>query len=193
MSKITTSLGLIFSWFQARSLPLSELLQSGLQAILIDTLIKDLPFSFPEELAELYSWCNGTTLSQEYNLNAHYFLPGYYLLSLQDALHYYLTYSTSDSWDHSWFPIMASGSGDFYVINCGGKGQKNNSVLNFIRGEYNTPLVYLNIHAMLLTIAECYEVGAYFIDELGFLKVDYELEAAISLKHNPSVEEWENL
>ena len=191
ISDIEEALDRIISWFKSQDMPLIELLEPGLSTASIKAQSNSLPIQLPEDLIRIYLWRNGTTLSQEHNLNSHYFQPGYYLLSLKNAMHYYQIYRAGANWDPFWFPILASGGGDFYVVVCGSDVRENGQILNFIRGENDTPRIYLNIKTMIFTIAECYDSGAYFLDEFGFLKINYKLEAEIAQELNPGVEEWQ--
>ena len=81
---LETALERIVTWHKQHGRKMVNLLQPGLTAQAITAATAGLPLN--DDLVQLYMWRNGTRVSQEYVLNDHYFIRGYYLLSLEDAL-----------------------------------------------------------------------------------------------------------
>lgn len=174
----------IFTWHKQRGRKVVDLLQPGLTAQMVTD--RKAPFVLNDDLLLLYTWHNGTRVSQEYILNDHYFIPGYYLMSLDDALDSYHNLIANTNWQKCWFPILTSGGGDYYGV---GQEQQGH-VINYIRGYPDHPVKYLNITTMMQTVAQCYECGAYYLDERGFFKVNADAERRIAKKLNPGVKYW---
>jgi cell wall assembly regulator SMI1 len=174
----------IFSWYKQHGRKVVALLQPGLTAQMITgrkaTLVLD------ADVVHLYMWRNGTRFSQEYVLNDHYFTPGYYLLSLVDAPDVYLSRIANPDWQKCRFPILTSGGGDYYGVDHAQQGH----VIHHIRDYPNHPVQYLSITAMMQTVAECYESGAYSFDDRGFFEVNADVERMIA-RLNPSLDYWQ--
>lgn len=187
MEDLKDALGRILLWHETHNRLIVNLLQKGLSVSEVGGKTAALPFNFTEELVELYTWRNGTKVSQQHTLNDHYFLPGYYLLSLEDAIYNYQSLEDSLVELTPGLPILTSGGGDFYIAQCGEEIEVSGGVINYLRGEYEHPYTYLTVTSMMITVAECYETGAYFLTNDGLLKIDNVMEANIARKFNPGV------
>ncbi|MFT3943628.1 MAG: hypothetical protein QM705_07370 [Ancrocorticia sp.] len=73
--------------------------------------------SFPE-LEALYAWRDGTD-TDGVKLGEIDIFPGFYLLSLEDAILNYQAFVGDMRWQVGWLPLFADGGGDFYVIDLG--------------------------------------------------------------------------
>ena len=53
-------------------------------------------------------------------------------------------------------------------------------------------MAYSSLTNMMLTIAECYETGAYYLSEDGFVEENKAKAAKILKKYNPDILERDN-
>lgn len=177
---------------QRRSRPVAGLLLPGLTRPEIDHLTAPLPFLLPEELKTVYEWRNGTQADAGDILGDLHFFPGFYLLSLNEAIECFNERRYAPQWRIGWFPIFADGAGDFYLVRCLDKPVESAEVIGFIHGEPEQSVEYESIRAMMETIAECYETSAFFVDHDGYLEMDDDQHCLIAQKYNPGVKEWQS-
>lgn len=197
MSAIKNALERILKWLKKNQNDTE--LQSGLLIREIDEKVAELPLKLPKEVYELYQWRNGTANDVE-------FFPGYWFLSLELAVDIYCRnmniekklqepYENNndlellthiETWNQYWFPIFEL-SGQFYFVNCSDISKDTGTVWNFFP-EFGYPeLSYETLTAMMFTIAECYETGAYYLDDEDCLEKDELKAAEIKQKNNPSL------
>jgi cell wall assembly regulator SMI1 len=174
----------IVTWHKQHGRKVVDLLQPGLTAQSITAATAGLLLN--DEVVQLYMWRNGTRVSQEYVLNDHYFTPGYYLLSLEDALDAYHSLIGNTDWENGCFPILTSGGGDYYGVNHEQQGR----VIHYVRDYPDHPVKYLSLSTMMQTVAECYESGAYSLDDRGFFEVNADAERMIASGLNPGLDYW---
>ncbi|UNV66854.1 SMI1/KNR4 family protein [Streptococcus oralis] len=93
-----------------------EHLNSGITSLKIQELFEEIPLQPNQDLHALYAWRNGSKDSEGITLGELAFFPGFYLMSLEESVQTYLELIETDTWDQSWFPIFASGGGDFYAM-----------------------------------------------------------------------------
>jgi hypothetical protein len=113
MSELTFALERIGAWYQEKQA--RSVFQPGLSRNVIDNLVKDLPFPVPEEIHELYEWCNGSPDDSDAIIfHQQYLLPLERAVSLRQG--YGLNYG-DDIWqdDPSWFPIFRLWCGQISV------------------------------------------------------------------------------
>ena len=88
------------------------------------------------ELEELYGWKNGTSIAGVAAVDDIHLFPGFYLLSIEDAVANYRAFAPDARWMGGWLPVFANGGGDFYVLDlntsagvpCGTSGSKSPSI-----------------------------------------------------------------
>jgi cell wall assembly regulator SMI1 len=185
LDRIVASLAQLGRRFPALLLP-------GLSKREIESWEAKLPFSLTRELDSLYQWRNGTRAYEGDLLGDLYFFPGFYLLSLEEAVQTYKEREDAPQWRKGWFPLFADGAGDFYLIRCTRKKTDSSGVIGFIHGEPEQILEYESLPSMIRTLADCYAEGAFFLDEDGYLDMDDEEHRRIAHKHNPGVSEWQS-
>lgn len=169
--------------------PIQDLLQEGLSVFEINKMVQVLPFRFPPELIELYSWKNGTKCADGDLLDDLHFFPGFYFMSLEEALSGYLEFEKHPQWNKFWFPFFANGGGDFYATDSN-SDELCPKVLGFLLGEEEQSYEYQSVTSMMKTIAECYAKGAYYLASDGTIGVNDDLEKPIGKMHNPNIEYW---
>lgn len=178
-------LNAIYKHLSRLNRPVVRLLDDGLSADQVRTRLDELPFAPTEELAALYQWRNGTRYDENATYDDIYFFPGYYLLSLDDAIEHYRSLVEAGVWDRKWIPVFASGGGDFYAVfdaSC-----KNPGVIDFLRGEPDTPIEFTSLTRMMRTLLECLENGALYNGEEGTFEIDYDAYHTVAYKHAPDV------
>jgi SMI1 / KNR4 family (SUKH-1) len=79
MSELTSALERIGAWYQEKQS--RSVFQPGLSRSAINDLVKDLAFPIPEEVYELYEWCNGSPDDSDAIL-----FHQQYLLPLEEAV-----------------------------------------------------------------------------------------------------------
>jgi len=163
-------------------------LNPGLSSQKIQELFEEIPLQPNQDLHALYAWRNGSEDSEGITLGELAFFPGFYFMSLEESIQTYLELRETDDWKKSWFPIFASGGGDFYAMNLAPESQGQ------IHGVYvyeEEPQVeYRSLESMLTALKNCYEQGIIFRNEQGYLDMDYRKHAEIAHDINPDLKIW---
>ena len=163
-------------------------LNPGISSQQIQELFEKIPLQPTQDLRALYTWRNGSEDSEGITLGELAFFPGFYLMSLEESIQTYLELRARDTWDKSWFPIFASGGGDFYAMNLAPEAQ--GQILGFYVFEEEGQVEYWSLKSMLATLKACYEQGIIFRNEQGYLDMDYKKHAEIAHEINPDVKIW---
>jgi len=163
-------------------------LNPGISSQQIQELFEKIPLQPTQELRALYTWRNGSEDSEGITLGELAFFPGFYLMSLEESIQTYLELRERYGWDKSWFPIFASGGGDFYAMNLASEAQ--GQILGFYVFEEEPQVEYRSLKSMLTTFKVCYEQGIIFRNEQGYLDMDYRKHAEIAHEINPDVKMW---
>jgi len=163
-------------------------LNPGISSQQIQELFEKIPLQPTQDLRALYTWRNGSEDSEGITLGELAFFPGFYLMSLEESIQTYLELRARDAWDKSWFPIFASGGGDFYAMNLAPEAQ--GQILGFYVFEEEGQVEYWSLKSMLATLKACYEQGIIFRNEQGYLDMDYKKHAEIAHEINPDVKIW---
>ena len=163
-------------------------LNPGISSQQIQELFEKIPLHPTQDLHALYTWRNGSKDCEGITLGELAFFPGFYLMSLEESIQTYLELRERNGWDKFWFPIFASGGGDFYAMNLAPEAQGQ------IHGVYvyeEEPQVeYQSLESMLATLKACYEQGIIFRNEQGYLDMDYREHAEIAHDINPDLKIW---
>jgi cell wall assembly regulator SMI1 len=157
----------------------------------IRKMTSGLPFALPREVETLYQWRDGTMVRAGDRLDKVYFFPGFYLLSLEEAVQTYAERRDAPQWRPEWFPLFANGGGDFYLAWCRSEMTQTAPIVGFMHGEPEQIVEYESLTAMVRTLAACYDSGAFFLDEDNTLEVDDEMHRQLALRFNPGIEEWQ--
>jgi len=166
------------------------LLQPGLSTVDTRAWEARLPFLLPLELEQLYRWHDGTRVDEGVQLDSVYFFPGFYLLSLEEAVETFMERRDAPQWQEGWFPVFADGGGDFYLASCTNEKKETAEIIGFIHGEPQQPVEYESLTAMIKTIDACYAEGAFFIAEDNTLEIDDDLHREVARRLNPEIPEW---
>lgn len=163
-------------------------LNPGISSQQIQELFEEIPLQPTQDLRALYTWRNGSKDCEGITLGELAFFPGFYLMSLEESIQTYLELRETDAWGKSWFPIFASGGGDFYAMNLAPEGQ--GQILGFYVFEEEAQVEYRSLKSMLATLKACYEQGIIIRNERGYLDMDYRKHAEIAHDINPEVKIW---
>ena len=163
-------------------------LNPGLSSQQIQELFEEIPLQPNQDLRALYTWRNGSKDCEGITLGELAFFPGFYLMSLEESIQTYMELRARNGWDKSWFPIFASGGGDFYAMNLAPEAQ--GQILGFYVFEEEGQVEYRSLKSMLATLKACYEQGIIFRNEQGYLDMDYRKHAEIAHDINPEVKLW---
>ena len=163
-------------------------LNPGISSQQIQELFEEIPLQPTQDLRALYSWRNGSKDCEGITLGELAFFPGFYLMSLEESIQTYLELRARDAWDKSWFPIFASGGGDFYAMNLAPEAQ--GQILGIYVFEEEAEVEYRSLKSMLATLKACYEQGIIFRNEQGYLDMDYRKHAELAHDINPEVKIW---
>lgn len=180
MSELTAALERINAWYQEKQS--RSVFQPGLSRNVIDDLIKDLPFPVPEEVCELYGWCNGSFEDADAII-----FRQQHLLSLEKAVslrqdQYGLNYG-DDIWedDPSWFPVFKLWCDHvFYVVVLGDK--KKSSVRNYDPECEDYRVYYESLTKLLLHSAEWLESAQYY-ENVKSWGVERSIDAKLKVKY----------
>ena len=163
-------------------------LNPGLSSQQIQELFEEIPLQPTQDLRALYTWRNGSKDCEGITLGELAFFPGFYLMSLEESIQTYMELRARNGWDKSWFPIFASGGGDFYAMNLAPEAQ--GQILGFYVFEEEGQVEYRSLKSMLATLKACYEQGIIIRNERGYLDMDYRKHAEIAHDINPEVKIW---
>ena len=163
-------------------------LNPGISSQQIQELFEKIPLQPTQDLRALYTWRNGSKDCEGITLGELAFFPSFYLMSLEESIQTYLELRETDAWGKSWFPIFASGGGDFYAMNLAPEAQ--GQILGFYVFEEETQVEYQSLKSMLATLKACYEQGIIFRNEQGYLDMDYRKHAEIAHDINPDLKIW---
>lgn len=180
MSELTSALERIDTWYQEK---LSRsVFQPGLSRNAIDNLVRDLPFPVPEEVYELYEWCNGSSENSEaIAFHQQYLLPLGEAVSLRQD-QYGLNYG-DDTWqdDSSWFPVFKLWCDPvFYVVVLGDK--KKSPVRNYDPECEDYRVYYESLTKLLLHSAEWLE-SAQHHENVKSWEVERSIDAKLQVKY----------
>ena len=166
---------------------LRERLRRGLPSSEIRQRLEAEGLESSGELELLFGWYDGTDTSQAVLDDIHLF-PGFYLLSLEDALANYRAFVEDSRWQAGWLPLFANGGGDFYVFD--GAGSPIGEIRHFRIDEQEHPVEFSSISTFFATLSECFESGVFFVDPDGYLEMDDLRFGAVAGGLDPAVAWW---
>lgn len=216
----------IIKW-RKNKYPEDAYLTSGLTIERLQQLTQGFPFKLPNELSEFYtryytniSLAPGLCAFHSLTESLDQCLQGWILRELPDEvldfsepkakgeyLHFFegcfqdkLFKKVIDYYPHNWckLPIFYGVCKQVYLIECNKQAADTSPVwVRFIGEE---PKIYASsLTSLMLTIAECYETGAYytvFHEEYGEWEIEEDLEKVelIFEKHNPlQINTWRSI
>lgn len=162
-------------------------LQAGLPAEVVRSSLSAVGLTSSPELELLYGWRNGTSTTGV-TLDDIHFFPGFYFLSIEDAITNYRAFVTDARWTPGWIPLFANGGGDFYVLDR--NSSAGSPVRHFRIDESEHPIEFGSLQSLLTTLAEAFERGVFFVDSSGYLQMDDLVFGGPAAELNPGVAWW---
>lgn len=163
-------------------------LQVGLPAGVVQSSLSSVGLSSTLELELLYMWKNGTIANRGVKLDDIYLFPGFYMLTLEDAIANYKAFLADRRWKAGWLPLFANGGGDFYVLDLGSPAVGR--VRHFRIEESEHPVEFNSLGAMLVTLATAFERDIFFVDPDGYFEMNDLAFADLAAELNRDVEWW---
>ncbi|GAA3520779.1 SMI1/KNR4 family protein [Aeromicrobium panaciterrae] len=167
---------------------LEQSLLPGMAATAVRTSLGDVNLRAPAELVTLYGWRNGTSTT-DVALDDIQMFPGFYMLSLEDAIANYRAFVNDSRWEPDWLPIFANGGGDFYLVDLA--APSGTAMRHFRIDETRHPIEFHSVTSFLKSLAEAFERGIFFVDSSGYLEMDDLVFAALAAEENPDVDWWQ--
>ena len=189
MPILKNALERIFHWFQENYPTAISSLAPGLSSSKIDEKLSDLPFQVSQEVRELYKWSNG--LDEQIFDRKH-------LLSLDSAVQEAKAWVEEPYEEIAYmykyegkaiFPIFQIEGDYLAVVETNGEQEISPIVHLSHAGGTEIRLQYANLTAMMLTIAESYETGGFFIHRNGYIEEDWNKYAAAYRNYNVGIAE----
>lgn len=169
-----------------------ERLQPGLSPQELEAWESRLPFALTSEVESMYRWRNGTRAEEGASLEDLYFFPGFYYLSIEEAVQTYREREDAPQWRMGWFPLFANGAGDFYIVPCRRKKLETSEIIGFLHGEPEQTAEYESLASMIQTLEACFREGAFFLDDDDTMEIDDDKQRVIARRLNPTIEEWQS-
>lgn len=166
-----------------------QMLRPGLSAKTIALRLAERQLFVDAQLQTLYGWRNGTDAGTGVTLDELHLVPGFYLLSLEDALANYDAFAGDQRWDPAWLPVLANGGGDFLVLDLSGAGSLA-PVRHFRIEQSDHPIEYGSAEEMFATFERAFDQGIFYVDSNGYLEMDDEAYAVLAASLNPAVAWW---
>lgn len=164
-------------------------LQPGLSAVAVRSALDSVGLASSSVLEALYMWRNGTSTLGGVTLDDIYFFPGFYLLSIEDAVANYRAFAADSRWRPGWLPIFANGGGDFYVLDL--SSPSNNPVRHFRIEEAEHPIEFNSLGTLLATLGTAFERGIFVVDPSGYMEMDDLVFGRLAAELDPGVEWWD--
>lgn len=190
-AELSISLNRIETWLSEKFSPGADGLNPGLTHGQIDKLLEYLPIKPVEELYTLYTWRNGQkeTVGNRFAL----FFPWYRFMPLEEAVKAYRKMQQDalkrkdygmGEWKPYYFPILEQ-PGYYYVVLCG--GDKPGAVLKRHDEASLNEIAYPGIAGLMQETAECFDTGAFYISDEGFMHIDREKQLSILKRYHPAM------
>lgn len=167
---------------------LVQSLQAGLPAEAVRASVGSVGLASPPELEFLYGWRDGTSTVGGVTLDDVHIFPGFYLLSIEDAIANYRAFETDSRWRSGWLPLFANGGGDFYILDLSSTAAS--PIRHFRIEESEAPVEFDSLGAMVTTLAAAFERGVFFVDPSGYLEMDDLVFGELAARLNRDVGWW---
>jgi len=166
-----------------------ELLKPGVPQDRTREALQELALTPPRDLCEVYVWRNGTDVGAAATVDELYLFPGYYLLSLEDAVAEYRI-RIGEEWHAAWFPMFADGGGGFFAVPCDADDREFGQVVGLDGDGFPPAMAFLSVGRMVATIAQAYDNDMIRVDGDGYLEWDDEAFRELAAGMNPKAPYW---
>ena len=167
---------------------LAGALRPGLPGEAVRSALGSVGLAVNSELEQLYDWHGGTSTAGIAAVDDIHLFPGFYLLSIEDAIANYRAFVTDERWTPGWLPIFANGGGDFYIADL--RSTAESPVRHFRIDEIEHPIEFPSLGAMVSTLARAFEHGIFFVHQNGYLDMDDLVYGSLAAELNPNVAWW---
>jgi len=153
---------------------LGRLLDPGLSAEEINAKTSSLPCHLPASVKELLQWHDGTRKGVA-TFGDMWLLPGFHLISLDDAIDIYKMFMESEwnHWNKNWFPVFRDPAIDVYAVVCGPEGKDDAPVMRYAcDGTEDPGIEFSGLRPMFSVVLAALRSNAYFINNEGLFDVD---------------------
>ena len=140
-----------------------------------EVAVEVLGMPLPPSVLEWFSWRNGSRYERGQLQDDVDIIPGYGLLSAEEALPIRQSHVADEELGEKWVPILWNPGGDMYAAVWGGRDDA--AVVSAFEGEGAEP-EFDSMADMVRFFNACYSRGAFFADE-GFLDVNESIESII--------------
>ncbi|WP_152514365.1 SMI1/KNR4 family protein [Nocardiopsis valliformis] len=123
----------------------------------------------PDDVKTWFAWCDGVDCRAGQSQDDINIIPGYYPLSLVEAMEVKSDHEGDPVLDGSWIPLLGGGGGDMYAA-LWSPGQ-DPVVAGSLVGEM-TEIEFSSLGQAVRFFNECYEAGAFGVNEQGQLYID---------------------
>lgn len=165
----------------------------------IERTEKELGIKFNDELVELYSFAEGTTLDEVTPCGKTGLIPIHSFLNLQDAISYYQRGFEPDEFfrnldsgyrpGNKLFPFLEDGAGNCYWVDL--NESENHGRLYWTNTFGDQPdYLFNSLTALFQVIDECYEQDIFTLDNDGYLDCNYTRFGQVAKKLNPDIDYW---
>lgn len=142
----------------------------------------------PDSLKLLYSKVSGTYYEIE-DQQLMDFLPGYLLIRDDEYDNFMKSIKEMvPEGEDEYYPFLVNYSSDFYALKVS-KGNECGVFLIEHDGDEPTK-IHDSFEDFLRTIIACYQEKIYFLDDDGYLDMDFDGEQLIGQKYNPGIDYW---
>ncbi len=143
----------------------------------------------PDLIYSIYSQVNGTD-GQIQDQKFMDLVPGYRILQLSELSERRDRIYAMAPWVKSEdiIPVLANYSDDYLCLRM---AETSGDLVDFTHDMDEIQMMYDSSESFLHSVKECYEKGAYFLDEDQYLECDDDAEAVVGKKYNPNAEFWD--
>jgi hypothetical protein len=179
MSELISALESISAWYDKNKF--RSVFRPGFYRADIDEIVKDLQFEVPNELYELYEWCNGSSENDRVAFHQFYLLPLEGAVRLRKRPCGLNEGSEPKPDDPRWLPIFELRyEGAFYVVVLGDKEKSSVRVHDSEFGKYE--LAYDNLTNMFLHCAEWLELAQWH-EKVNTWEIDGRIDTELQVKY----------
>lgn len=176
--------------------PILNYLQEGKRNSSYDDvaeLFKNLKFAVRNDIVEMYSWKNGVKGMYENPVHNLELFPNGIMLPFEYAVSSYaLEVKSQKLFGKEYFPLFASGGGDYILMNMDDTKKSYGQLFLFSPSVLLTskPVsIYDTLSTLFETLLEIYYQKGYYFNGNG-LEIDYDIEKEVSMRMNPNSKFW---
>lgn len=194
MLVLTEALEKIMNWLTEHQLEYANSFLPGLQTNEIQAVEEELRFKLPKEIYELYKWRNGTEEdAKALCFPTMQFLPLPVAVKNSQIWNQFVLEDKNVVDNHELSKanplfIFLQDNCNYCAISLLEDQEKELPVVTLQEGE-PANIFYTSLTNMMLTLAECYEIGAYYLDNDGYVCEDKCKTAQVLRKYNADISE----